>query len=76
MLDVLIVINLDISKEIVRLKDPEPQKTGTLILENTVIREVNKLVLVTMSHKGFQAIIVAVEQANIGQRTADLRHTS
>jgi hypothetical protein len=36
-LDVLIVVNLVISKEIVRLKDSELKITNTLTLENKVI---------------------------------------
>ena len=75
MLDVLIVINLDISKEIVRLKDPELTITGAMTLENTVIVGESKQVLVAVSHRGFQGIAASVEWANIGQRSAGLRET-
>ena len=50
MLNILIVMNFVIFKEIVRLKDSELKIVGTLTLENTIIIEENKLVLVAKSH--------------------------
>lgn len=73
MLDVLIVVNLVISKEIVRLKNSQLKITDTLTLENTVTIDKNTQVLVTVSHKGFQGIDATVERANISQRIAGLR---
>ena len=50
MLNILIVMNFVIFKEIVRLEDSELKIVGTLTLENTIIIEENKLVLVAKSH--------------------------
>ena len=66
-------LNLVIAKEIVRLKDSEFKITGTLILEDTVIVEETKQVLVIKSYKGFPAMAGAVERADIGHRTASLK---
>lgn len=51
MLDVLIVVNLVISKEIVRLTDSQFKIRNTLILGNIVILEENMQVHVTMATK-------------------------
>ena len=70
MLDVLIVVNLVISKEMIRLEDSVLKIASTLTLENTVFIEVSKQDLVARSQKGFQGIVATVERANIGLRIA------
>lgn len=46
---------------------------GTLILENMVLIEESKQILVTRSQKGFQGLVATVERANIGLRIAVVR---
>lgn len=75
MLDVLIVVHLVITREIVRLKGAEFKKTGALILENTGIVAKNRQVLVTVSYRGFQATAASVQRVDISQRTGSLRAT-
>ena len=73
MLDVLIVVNLVIYKEIVGLEDSEFIIAGALTPENIVFVVENKQVLVAMSHKAFQGIIAAEERANTGLKTVSQR---
>lgn len=68
MLDVTIVVNLVISKEIVRLENLEFKVAGTLTLEEMILQKENKQVLVALSHKGFQDIVATVETANTDLR--------
>jgi hypothetical protein len=66
MLNVLLVVSLVISKEIVRLKkNPELKIIGTLTQETMVIIEETKEVLVAMSPKGFQCIVATVEKKTL-----------
>ena len=51
--DALIVVNLAISKEIVRLEDSELKIAGTLTQENMAFVKENKQALATMKHNGF-----------------------
>lgn len=68
MTDVLIMVNLPISKETLWLEDSELKVAGAMTLENMVFIEENKQVLVIMNHKDFQGIVAAGEEANTGQR--------
>ena len=52
MADALIVVNLDIAKEIVRLKYLGFKIEGTLTIDNMVFIEENKQVWATIKHKG------------------------
>lgn len=61
MADVLIAVNLDISKEIVRLKDLGFKIEGTITIENMVFTEACQQILAAMKHKVFQGIGAAVE---------------
>jgi hypothetical protein len=71
--DALIVVNLAISNEIVRLEDSELKISATLTLENMVFIEGKNKVLPVLNHKGFLAIVAAVKKANTGERIVSLR---
>lgn len=69
MADALIVVNLDIAKEIVRLKYLGFKIEGTLTIDNMVFIEENQHILAAMKHKVFQGIEVAVERAKVSLRS-------
>lgn len=61
----LILMNLAISKEIIRLED----SATTLTLERKVFIENNKQVLTAMTYYDFQGIVATMEKVNLGQRS-------
>lgn len=73
MSNALTVVNLFISKEMIRLEDSDLKVAGTLTLENMVFIDRNKQVLFTLSHESFQSIVAAMERVNIGLRIVSLR---
>lgn len=76
MSNVLIVVNLVISKEIVRLGDLKLKyKTNKQTNRNWYIKDI-KQVLVAMNHKTFQGIVATVERANTDLRIVSPRERS
>lgn len=75
MCDVLIVVNLAISKEIVVLNYSELTIAGTFTLENVILIKEKQQFLAAMEPKGFHTTMMTVERANIGLRKVDIKHT-
>lgn len=71
----VLIVNLVIFKETVRLEDSELIITGTQTLENMVFRKEIKQVQFAMNLKNFHpgSIVAAVERANVDLRIVSPR---